>query len=64
LIGGNVDSVFEKDKARVVVDSVSLPLLKGAHVDYVEELIGSSFRVVDNPQAASTCGCDVSFEVK
>ncbi|VDB83320.1 unnamed protein product [Peniophora sp. CBMAI 1063] len=49
--------------ARVVVDAVSLRLLKGATVDFATELIGSSFRILDNPQAKGAgCGCGVSWE--
>ncbi|EIN04430.1 hypothetical protein PUNSTDRAFT_108176 [Punctularia strigosozonata HHB-11173 SS5] len=62
------DYVFEHPQvrsARVVVDAVSLALLKGSTIDYATELIGSSFRVVDNPQAkGSGCGCGVSWEAK
>lgn len=51
--------------ASIVVDAVSLGLLKGSTVDYATELIGSSFRVVDNPQAkGSGCGCGISWEAK
>ncbi|GJJ15027.1 hypothetical protein Clacol_009300 [Clathrus columnatus] len=49
--------------AAIVVDAVSLGLLKGSTLDYATELIGSSFRIVDNPQAKSAgCGCGVSWE--
>ena len=52
-------------QARVVVDAVSLQLLRGSTVDFATELIGSSFRVVDNPQAVgSGCGCGVSWEAQ
>ena len=56
------DSVAECDGVRLVVDSVSLDLLQGARVDFVESLGGAAFRV-DNPQAASGCGCGSSFSV-
>ncbi|RKP05861.1 HesB/YadR/YfhF, partial [Thamnocephalis sphaerospora] len=58
------DIVFERDGARVVVDDVSLPLLAGAQVDFAEELVGSAFRIINNPNASTTCGCDISFEIK
>ncbi|TDL21023.1 hypothetical protein BD410DRAFT_724778 [Rickenella mellea] len=49
----------------IVVDAISMPLLAGATVDFATELIGSSFRVMDNPQAKGTgCGCGVSWELK
>ena len=54
------DVIFERDGAKLVVDSVSLAYMAGAEVDYVEELVGSAFRV-HNPQAASECSCGVSF---
>jgi iron-sulfur cluster assembly accessory protein len=57
-------SVFDYDGARIVVDNISLPLLAGGQIDFVTELIGSAFKVVSNPNASSTCGCDVSFEIK
>ena len=58
------DRVFERDGARVVVDDVSLTFLKGATVDYVEEMIKSSFAISDNPNAESGCGCGSSFVAK
>jgi iron-sulfur cluster assembly accessory protein len=56
------DVIFEKNGAVVVVDSVSLPFLTGAEVDYVDDLIGAHFKV-NNPNAASSCGCGTSFSV-
>jgi iron-sulfur cluster assembly accessory protein len=56
------DLVIERDGARLFVDSVSLPFLLGSEVDWVEELIGASFKV-KNPNAKSSCGCGVSFAV-
>ncbi|KAH6914240.1 hypothetical protein BKA70DRAFT_1260835 [Coprinopsis sp. MPI-PUGE-AT-0042] len=51
--------------ANLVVDAVSLTLLNGSTIDYATELIGSSFRIDDNPQAkGSGCGCGVSWELK
>lgn len=51
-------------EALVVVDEVSLDLLGGSTVDYVVELVRSSFVVSDNPNAESGCGCGVSFAAK
>ncbi|KAI0056541.1 hypothetical protein BV25DRAFT_1813841 [Artomyces pyxidatus] len=49
--------------ANIVVDAVSLGLLRGSTIDFATELIGSSFRVLDNPQAKGAgCGCGVSWE--
>lgn len=56
------DTVFSRDGVRVVVDDVSLEFLGGAEIHYVEELVGAYF-TVRNPNAASTCGCGVSFAV-
>ena len=56
------DAVAETDGVRLVVDPVSLDLLGGAVVEYVESLGGAAFRVT-NPNAASGCGCGASFSV-
>lgn len=56
------DLITERDGVRLVVDPVSLDLLAGAAVDYVESLGGAAFRVT-NPNAASGCGCGSSFSV-
>jgi iron-sulfur cluster insertion protein len=56
------DHLFEKDGAAVVTDEVSLPFLEGAEIDYKEDLIGAHF-TINNPNAASSCGCGTSFSV-
>ncbi len=56
------DVVFERDGIAVVVDDVSLDLLRGAEVDFVEDLMGASFQI-RNPNAASSCGCGNSFSI-
>lgn len=56
------DHVFTRDGVKVVVDEISLDLLAGAEVDYVTEMIGSSFQI-RNPNAASSCGCGSSFAI-
>ncbi|KAL7749021.1 [4Fe-4S] proteins maturation [Sorochytrium milnesiophthora] len=58
------DVMLERDGAKVVVDQVSLSLISGSKLDFVDELIGQSFQLVDNPNAGSSCGCGASFEVK
>ena len=58
------DTVFEQDGARVVVDEASLDLIQGSTIDFVQEMIKSSFVVSDNPQSESACGCGSSFAVK
>ena len=52
------DIVFNK----TVIDSNSLEIINGSVIDYNKEMIGSSF-VIKNPQAASSCGCGLSFSV-
>ena len=54
------DKVFQKEDSRVLIDKNSLKFLEGAEIDYVEELIGSSFKI-KNPNATSACGCGTSF---
>lgn len=58
------DKVFRRDDAAVVVDSTSLDLMKGATVDFQQELIRSAFVVMNNPVSESACGCGSSFAVK
>ncbi|MDO8378486.1 iron-sulfur cluster insertion protein ErpA [Phenylobacterium sp.] len=56
------DLVVEHDGAAALVDEMSLILLKGSVIDYVDELAGAEFRV-RNPNAKSSCGCGVSFSI-
>jgi iron-sulfur cluster assembly accessory protein len=56
------DAIAETDGVRLVVDAVSLDLVAGCTVDFVESLGGASFQV-RNPNAASGCGCGSSFSV-
>ncbi|MGN6497141.1 MAG: iron-sulfur cluster insertion protein ErpA [Tsuneonella sp.] len=56
------DAVSETDGVRLVVDPVSLDLIAGSTVDFVESLGGAAFKV-DNPQAAAGCGCGSSFGI-
>jgi iron-sulfur cluster insertion protein len=56
------DLLFERDGVGLVIDSVSLELVKGAEIDFVEDLMGASFQV-KNPNAASSCGCGNSFSI-
>ncbi|CAH8330301.1 unnamed protein product [Eruca vesicaria subsp. sativa] len=58
------DRVFEKNGVKLVVDNVSYDFVKGATIDYVEELIRSAFVVAENPAALSGCSCKSSFMVK
>ena len=59
------DGKIEKDDIvfnKTIIDSSSLEIINGSVVDYQKEMIGSSF-VIKNPQAASSCGCGLSFSV-
>ena len=56
------DQTFERDGVKVVVDEMSLELLNGSEIDFVEDLIGASFQI-KNPQATSSCGCGSSFAI-
>lgn len=56
------DLVIGNETAKVLVDSISLPFLAGAELDYVEDLIGSAFKI-KNPNATASCGCGTSFTV-
>jgi iron-sulfur cluster insertion protein len=56
------DRVFEQHGIRLVIDQTSLDLIGGSVLDYVEDMIGSSFQV-KNPGATSTCGCGSSFSM-
>ncbi len=56
------DLAIERDGVTVLVDSVSLDFLKGAKIDFVDNLIGQSFQI-DNPNATAACGCGTSFSV-
>ncbi|CAN4108896.1 unnamed protein product [Withania somnifera] len=58
------DRIFERDGVKLVVDNVSFDFVKGATVDYVEELIRSAFQVSTNPSAVGGCSCKSSFMVK
>jgi len=56
------DLKVERDDAVALVDVVSMALLKGSEIDFVDELAGAEFRV-RNPNAKSSCGCGVSFSI-
>jgi iron-sulfur cluster assembly accessory protein len=56
------DLILEGAGQKVVVDSVSLPFLANAVIDFSEELIGARF-IIDNPNASSSCGCGTSFSM-
>lgn len=56
------DIVLDRAGARVLIDPVSLDYLKGSELDFVDDLMGASFRV-SNPNAQSSCGCGTSFSL-
>lgn len=56
------DLVVERDGAIVLIDPMSLDFLKGAEIDFVDDMIGQAFKV-NNPNATSSCGCGTSFSV-
>jgi iron-sulfur cluster assembly accessory protein len=55
---------LESGVPKMILDTASLDLLKGSKVDFVMELIGSEFKITDNPLATSSCGCGTSFDIK
>jgi iron-sulfur cluster assembly accessory protein len=56
------DVRIEKDGAVVVIDSISLPFVVGSTLDFVDDLMGQSFRMI-NPNATAACGCGTSFSI-
>jgi iron-sulfur cluster assembly accessory protein len=56
------DVVIAQDGATVLIDPVSLDYMAGSEIDFVDDLIGASFRV-NNPQATASCGCGTSFSI-
>lgn len=56
------DMVIEHEGARALIDDVSQPLLSGSIIDFVDELVGAQFKIL-NPNAKSSCGCGVSFSI-
>ena len=58
----NDDILIKTNKISVLIDKTSLELINGSKIDYVDELIGSSFKVI-NPKASSSCGCGTSFSL-
>ena len=58
----NDDILIKTNKISVLIDKISLGLINGSKIDYVNELIGSSFKVT-NPKASSSCGCGTSFSL-
>ena len=57
------DYSFSYEGVRVVVDEVSMEYLRGATIDYVDDIMGSGFKI-ENPNAVASCGCGSSFRTK
>lgn len=55
------DFVFEQHGVKLVMDDVSIDYMRGSTIDYVEDVMGSGFKI-DNPKATATCGCGHSFQ--
>jgi iron-sulfur cluster assembly accessory protein len=64
LVGGRAadDLVIERNGAVVVIDPISLQYMEGAEIDFVDDLIGASFKI-RNPVATASCGCGTSFSI-
>ena len=58
----NDDIIFNFNTMTMIIDKQSIEFIKGSKIDYVNELIGSSFKIT-NPQASSSCGCGTSFSI-
>jgi iron-sulfur cluster assembly accessory protein len=59
---GDDDIVITRDGATVLIDSISVSYMKGSEIDFVDGLIGASFKV-NNPNATAGCGCGTSFSL-
>ena len=56
------DEIFNFKDVQLLVDKVSLDILKGSKIDFVNDMLGSYFKI-ENPKASSTCGCGTSFSI-
>ena len=56
------DVVIERDGATIVIDEISVGYMEGSEIDFVDELIGASFKI-QNPNATAACGCGTSFSI-
>ena len=62
LIDNDEDEIFKFNDVKILIDQTSLNFLKGSKLDFVNDLIGSYFKIT-NPNANSTCGCGTSFSI-
>ncbi len=56
------DIVVKRDGATVLIDTISLPYMDGSEIDFVDDLIGQAFKII-NPHATASCGCGTSFSL-
>lgn len=56
------DLVLERDKAKVLIDQLSLVYMEGSEIDFIDNLLGQSFQI-NNPNAVASCGCGTSFSI-
>lgn len=56
------DLIIEKLGARIAIDSVSVPYMAGSEIDFVDDLVGASFKI-SNPNVTASCGCGTSFSL-
>ncbi len=56
------DVAIERDGVTVLIDALSAPFLEGAKIDFVDDLMGQSFKII-NPNATASCGCGTSFSI-
>jgi iron-sulfur cluster assembly accessory protein len=63
VAGSEADDVrVERDGTAVLIDAVSVPYMEGAEIDFVDDLMGSAFKI-NNPNATASCGCGTSFAI-
>jgi iron-sulfur cluster assembly protein len=59
----DTDLIFDQHEVKVVVDEISIEYLDGSTIDYVDEVMGSGFKI-ENPNAVAACGCGSSFRTQ
>jgi iron-sulfur cluster assembly accessory protein len=60
---GEGDTLFDRDGGKLIVDKEALEIMRDSKVDYVKELIGEGFKIIESPLTKSSCGCGSSFDV-
>ena len=56
-----IDYLYKQENTQIIIDDISMNLIKGSTIDYQGDLIRSAFIIIDNPNATEDCGCGVSF---